>query len=76
MFMDIKAVNVNYTQGYQSETVANPEISKRGWGLQKGRPTPEIAKQSRILDLKSCVLLTFDGKFRTKKGGGEGLGTL
>jgi hypothetical protein len=40
--------------------------------LQKGEtlhpPPPETAKKSRILGLKSSVLLTFDGKFWAKRG--------
>ena len=49
--------------------VADPEILKRGARSRKGGgPPPEIAKKSRILGLKSWVLLTFDGKFRAKRG--------
>jgi hypothetical protein len=44
------------------EPVADPEISKGGGVLQKGGPTPDIAKNSRILGLKSRVFLIFDGK--------------
>jgi hypothetical protein len=41
---------------------------KRGGALQKG-DTPEIARNSAILGVKSGVL-TFDGKFSARRGGG------
>jgi hypothetical protein len=54
--------------------LADPKISKRGGcPIQKGGPTPtpqKIAKYSRILGLKSEGLLTLDGKFPAKGGGG------
>jgi hypothetical protein len=52
--------------------VADPEISKREGGVSKsGGPPSKIAKKkSRILGLKSSVLLTFDDKFWAKRGGG------
>jgi hypothetical protein len=43
---------------------------EKGSPLQKGGGNPpKIAKKSRILGLKSWVLLTFDGKFRAKRVG-------
>jgi hypothetical protein len=51
--------------------VADPEMSKRGGGRsRKGGGDPEIAKKFTYLGLKSLVLLTFDGIFRAKGGGG------
>jgi hypothetical protein len=43
--------------------VADPKILKG-----EGGAPPEIATNSRILGLKILVLLTFDGKFRAKRG--------
>jgi hypothetical protein len=43
---------------------------EKGVPLQRWVPTPNVAKNSRILGLKSWVLITFYGKFRAKKGGG------
>jgi hypothetical protein len=54
-------------------SVADPEMSKGGALERKGGGgTPlEVAKiKSRILGLKSCFLLTFDGNFRRKRGPG------
>jgi hypothetical protein len=51
-------------------------VHTRQWRIQKfrkggGAPErggiPEIGRESRILGLKSLVLLTFDGKFRAKR---------
>jgi hypothetical protein len=44
-----------------------PAPERRG-GDGEGGPAPQ---SSRILGLKSWVLLSFDGKFRAKRGGGE-----
>ena len=56
--------------------MADPEISKRDGALKKGGvPNIHVAKNSRILGLKSWVLLTFYGKFGAKTsevGGGVG----
>jgi hypothetical protein len=49
--------------------VADPEISKRGGGcFRKGDHSRNSFKKSRIFGLKSWVLLTLDGNFRTKGG--------
>jgi hypothetical protein len=58
------ADNIMSSQEQRSSflSVADQEISKRGSPLLKGK--------SRILGLRSWVLLTFDGKFRAKGGGG------
>jgi hypothetical protein len=49
---------------------------EKGGGRSRkgGGAPPEIAKNSRILGLKFLVLLTFDGKFRAKRGGPGPLG--
>jgi hypothetical protein len=49
-------------------------FEKGGPAPERGGPPPEIAKNSRILGLKFLVLLTFDGKFRAKRGGPGPLG--
>jgi hypothetical protein len=48
------------------------KIRRGGGGFTKGGD-PQIAKYSRILGLKSWVLLTFDDKIRAKKGAGPPL---
>jgi hypothetical protein len=50
------------------------KFRKGGARSRKGGAPPKMGKKSRILGLKSWVLLTFDGKFRTKRGGPGPLG--
>jgi hypothetical protein len=56
-----------YTHVYSLPHSGGSRNFERGGGAPES--SLEIAKISRILSLKSSVLLTFDGKFRAKRRG-------